>query len=648
MFYNFAGKNHGDMKIALAMAMKRWRHGCMVCLVIGMTLWVACTPSAQVVEPAERPSEELSAIDSLMWRQPDSAFAQLRQFVASPQADSLDEFNVHYCQLLISELLYKNYCGQSNREELLRAVAYFDSLTIALNDNSQPRNRHCGLDPQSPDLNDNPAFLDARAHYINGVGYYERDSVVEACKEYLKALEVMEAHFEEKELVGHRARFMTYIYNRLMELFSGQFMMEPAIVCGEKALEFCRIAPTSPTAISNILSRLGLQYDKIGDKEKMREYYIKAFEEMPDSNNLSYRNLTAIIALSDYQSGMGIEPSIHALRKILSQANDNEERLTRFLTIGTIFFIEGISDSALVYLKPVFESDKDISSKIQAAEYLHVLYENNGDSKNRDECIRFLIQQKKAQSQNNALVSELGTLFHEYTNKSQQRKTAIEKTEENRRLLLWSGFIGLTVAFVMAVAIFFFKRNNEKQKDEHTKRLMQEKERQIRLERKAHQEETDTLQRDVAIREAQIEALERQSRQQTIEKASAKQAFLNEMICRNMMDLVTNLQLSTRSNYSDFPEVWISKENISLLGEAVSQHFPNLKTNLKAKHSKMDWKDTLICYLSMIGLTEAQIAVVLQLNSTTVYRRVNKMRQCFDAKESLADFLWDEALCQKK
>ena len=567
-------------------------------------------------------------------------------------------YDRHYANLLLSELLYKNDYGQNNREKLLKAVDYFDSLMIATDTRGVSLHRAARRDTSKYEVFDGVnvsatdaqtlAFLDARAHYINGVGCYERDSVVEACKEYLKALEVMEAHFEKKELVGHRARFMTYIYNRLMELFSGQFMMEPAIVCGEKALEFCRIAPTSPTAISNILSRLGLQYDKIGDKEKMREYYIKAFEEMPDSNNLSYRNLTAIIALSDYQSGMGVEPSIHALRKILSQANDNEERLTRFLTIGTIFFIEGISDSALVYLKPVFESDKDISSKIQAAEYLHVLYENNGDSKNRDECIRFLIQQKKAQSQNNALVSELGTLFHEYTNKSQQRKTAIEKTEENRRLLLWSGFIGLTVAFVMAVAILFFKRNNEKQKDEHTKRLMQEKERQIRLERKAHQEETETLQRDVAIREAQIEALERQSRQQTIEKASAKQAFLNETICRNMMDLVTNLQLSTRSNYSDFPEVWISKENISLLGEAVSQHFPNLKTNLKAKHSKMDWKDMLICYLSMLGLTEAQIAVVLQLNSTTVYRRVNRMRQCFDAKESLADFLWDEALCQTK
>ena len=645
--------------------MKRWLPIAFLSCIVAFS---ACNRPVETRHGTSLPSAaspQLQAIDSLMWTRPDSALARIMPWldtclrdvacnVSENNGDSGADvaryvsttYDRHYAQLLLAELLYKNDYPQTNREELLKAVDYFDSLVRE----APPLQRGAGglKNPQSPDLNDNLVFLDARAHYINGVGCYERDSVVEACKEYLKALEVMEAHFEKKELVGHRARFMTYIYNRLMELFSGQFMMEPAIVCGEKALEFCRIAPTSPTAISNILSRLGLQYDKIGDKEKMREYYIKAFEEMPDSNNLSYRNLTAIIALSDYQSGMGVEPSIHALRKILSQANDNEERLTRFLTIGTIFFIEGISDSALVYLKPVFESDKDISSKIQAAEYLHVLYENNGDSKNRDECIRFLIQQKKAQSQNNALVSELGTLFHEYTNKSQQRKTAIEKTEENRRLLLWSGFIGLTVAFVMAVAILFFKRNNEKQKDEHTKRLMQEKERQIRLERKAHQEETETLQRDVAIREAQIEALERQSRQQTIEKASAKQAFLNETICRNMMDLVTNLQLSTRSNYSDFPEVWISKENISLLGEAVSQHFPNLKTNLKAKHSKMDWKDMLICYLSMLGLTEAQIAVVLQLNSTTVYRRVNRMRQCFDAKESLADFLWDEALCQTK
>ena len=74
------------------------------------------------------PYQQLQAIDSLMWRQPDSALVVLVDFAASPQADSLGEFDGHYFQMLLSELLYKNDCEQTNREELLTAVDYFDSI----------------------------------------------------------------------------------------------------------------------------------------------------------------------------------------------------------------------------------------------------------------------------------------------------------------------------------------------------------------------------------------------------------------------------------------------------------------------------------------------------------------------------------------
>ena len=74
------------------------------------------------------PCVELCGIDSLMWRRPDSALMVMQGFAGSPEADSLDVFEGHYCQVLISELLYKNDCGQSNRAELLQAVGYFDSI----------------------------------------------------------------------------------------------------------------------------------------------------------------------------------------------------------------------------------------------------------------------------------------------------------------------------------------------------------------------------------------------------------------------------------------------------------------------------------------------------------------------------------------
>ena len=182
------------MKIALAMTMKRCLHGCMVCLVMGIA-FAACSPSVKVPEPVEGPSLELSAIDSLMWRQPDSALAQLQRFVASPAADSLDVFNGHYCQLLISELLYKNDYIQSNRENLIQAVDYFDSLA---------------MDTHGMYLYEQNVFLDARAHYINGVGYYEQKNMIQACSEYLKVLEVMEVNFQDQELTGIRAKFMFY------------------------------------------------------------------------------------------------------------------------------------------------------------------------------------------------------------------------------------------------------------------------------------------------------------------------------------------------------------------------------------------------------------------------------------------------------
>lgn len=84
-------------------------------LVALMVLIEACDPKAKVVESTGKPIPELVAIDSFMWKQPDSAFAVLRQFAASLQADSIDVFNGHYCQLLLSELLYKNFFDQSNR-----------------------------------------------------------------------------------------------------------------------------------------------------------------------------------------------------------------------------------------------------------------------------------------------------------------------------------------------------------------------------------------------------------------------------------------------------------------------------------------------------------------------------------------------------
>lgn len=105
----------------------------------------------------------LEGIDSLMWRQPDSALTVMLEFAGSAEADSLDGFNGHYCQVLVAELLYKNYKKQSNRDDVLRAVGYFDSIVVADGYNADGRK----VDARGASLRERNVFLDARAHYIN-------------------------------------------------------------------------------------------------------------------------------------------------------------------------------------------------------------------------------------------------------------------------------------------------------------------------------------------------------------------------------------------------------------------------------------------------------------------------------------------------
>ena len=94
---------------------------------------VACNSNKQVPEPVEGPSPALSSIDSLLWRQPDSALAVLLPWFDTCCRDgvhTVSTYDCNYAHLLLAELLYKNDYAQTNRAELLEAVAYFDSLMV--------------------------------------------------------------------------------------------------------------------------------------------------------------------------------------------------------------------------------------------------------------------------------------------------------------------------------------------------------------------------------------------------------------------------------------------------------------------------------------------------------------------------------------
>ena len=436
--------------------MKTYLH--IVVLLSLMVVGCARTVDDRVEEVVATPSLlKLSAIDSLMWWRADSALAVMLEFAGSEAADGMDAFEGHYCQVLIAELLFKNYYKQSNREEVLKAVRYFDSI-VGMD----------GADTRGASVREREAFLAARAHYINGVGYYERDSLIEACQEYLNTLRMMESHFAENDLVDKKAWFMALTYNRLGELFSAQFMQEPAIYCYKEALVYDRIAQVSPDKIANILYHLGKQYDKLNEADSAACCYEKALELLTERNALLYRDLISVRALFEYSSHNDTVNSLDSLKRMTAQATNETERLNRYMIIGGIYQDMGQYDSAKAYFEPVLEFEKESGMASVSARALREIAMSEGDTLKANQYSQVLAER----------ASQLNDLFQNYLQKKQE-KAEVERrlAEQEAARQRWRRGVvtAVVVLLVVGLGLWWWMARRKKEHEAETQTLNEEK-----------------------------------------------------------------------------------------------------------------------------------------------------------------------------
>ena len=436
-------------------------------------------------------SPELLYIDSLMWYHPDSALMHLIYYFKPDSAtitlSTRTECNQRYAHLLLSELLFKNGYPQTNRENLLWSVDYFDSLTmvkmhgtdtrsVSLQTESDCRN---ASNASAQNMSPNNVFLSARAHYMNGVGYQEHDSIIEAYNEYIRALEIMETHFPIVEtlratsqnttskktlhatslhIIPHLPRFMMLIHCRLGGLFSDQFMQEPAIYCFKKALVFNRLKPVFPDDYSNSLYYIGLQYDKLQQWDSAQYYYDEALRLLPDTSNWLFKVLISSKANLNYVSSEEVEPAVSDLKRIAAKA-DSYEKPWHFFLIGQIYYNEKKYDSALVYLEPTFEQSKNIETKALVAKFLHDIYQSQGDTLEASQYAVYHAEHTEQERVKMARVSYLNELFQKHLQKEQEAKLLIEKKKKIRTWLI----VGLPLAVIVSVSVVVVvRRRNRK------------------------------------------------------------------------------------------------------------------------------------------------------------------------------------------
>ena len=609
------------------------------CLLIGLAMMVASCET-HTTSPRPSPSGEgvaslmLENIDSLMWVEADSALTVMLEFAGSEEADSMGAVEGHYCQVLVAELLFKNDYAQSNRAEVLKAVGYFDSIVGMDGADTRGKSDARGASVQRRD-----AFLAARAHYINGVGYYERDSLIEACGEYLNALRMMEGHFAEGEMVDKKARFMALTYNRLLELFSAQFMQEPAIYCGKQSFAYNRIAPTSPYSSSNILYRIGKQYDKLKAVDSTVYYYDRALELLPDKNNIVYRDIVASWALFDYEWHHDTFGALDSLKRIATQAANETERLIRYRAIGGVYYYSGQYDSAKVYLEPVLE--KYAKREIIATRYLRDIALSEGDTVKANQYAQFLIEDVTSAAKNQAQVSQLNELFQNYLQEKQEMALALERLEAQRRNLWIGGGVALLAIVGLTVAIVT-RRSHKKRlaaQEAEAQRRLDEASQQMETERAAHRLEKASMSGRLKRSNEELRELKDQIRQQndTAPKLETQAAsFAEESICRLIMERVNEGQFKAQMDCKAYKEYALGREQVTALREAADRHFGQFTSRLAKAYPDLTRGDLDYCCLYLLGLSDADVAALMQRAYNTVSERSRKMKAIFGMEEPLS------------
>ena len=578
-------------------------------------------------EPQSPQRSQLLAIDSLAWLQPDSALALLLPWFDT--VDSSQAFDNHYAQLLLAELLYKNDYAQTNRPALRQAVAYLDSLAGMCDADTR------GASAQN--ATPTTVFLAARAHYINGVGYYENDSAVPACREYLKALEIMEEHFEEKEIVGEKARFMALTYTHLTGLFSDYYLHEQAIYFGKIALNYYKRYDAPSWHVSWMLNEIGSHYEMMKELDSADYYYRQAIHYLPDTTYRTYRDITARRAILLYDKEKSLEKALSIMYRLASMAMESKELLARYLFIGDIYYYEKQFDSAWVYLKYVFDNTQSFDSKLLAAERLREISMYNGDTIEAKEYALIRSQYATLKDEDGKLHSALSTLCqqHEHNRQETLHRQRIQKATRK-----WSIVLGLVVA-VVAIVSFFLTLSRR-----HNKRLHEEKENVGRLlesERQTYRIQQAALSGRLKQRNKELRHVSKQLEQAVAKNPTDDEskrnndysAFINAPVCLQIVRIAHSQQFKSKMDYMAYKDHALSKEQLLALHDAAGKHLALFTAHIQKQFPNLTESDLVYCYFFLLGLSEADISAFLQRAYSTVCERSRKIKRTLEAKGSL-------------
>jgi len=378
----------------------------------------------------------------------------------------------------------------------------------------------------------------------------------------------------------------------------------------------------SPRHVSRMLNEIGSHYDMMNRFDSASFYYRKSLMVLPDTNNLTYRDIATLLAFLSYKTGEVPKTSLNQLKRLLGQSETPKEALSRCAIVGEIFYQEKQYDSAWVYLNKVFRESQSIGLTKQSAERLVEICKALGKEEEIIDYAGFLVPFATQDEDKGKIKTQLTELYNTFRqNELSQQHHQEAKKRTKLALVVFGGLIVLVLAVV-----FFSRRKN------------QNLENQIKTEHHTHKMQQAALAGRLKQSNEALQELEGQMKQRDKSNAHEPQAasFAEEPVCQLIMERVSEGQFKSQMDCRVYKDFALSKAQLSALREAADRHFNHFTTRLSEAHPELTRNDLDYCCLYLLGLTDADIAALMQRAYNTVNERNSKLRRVFGSENPIS------------
>lgn len=496
----------------------------------------------------------LKTIETLLETNPQTASDSLDRLKETLGNRSVTCLDANELLLRKVQADYKNRRLSELSPDLAPVIVFYDSLAT--------------VSPNDAELQ----YLLANAYYYKGVECAFSDDDVEAFRNYLNALSVMESR---EEWTDHpfTKRFIALIYTRLSEILYRYGL-------NNKALSTCRNASA--------------HFEKDTDLAAMMRYEATIYQAEKEYDK----------ALSRFEEAESLTP----VGEDASQ-----------LSIGAKLFELQQFDSAYIHLKRAFATGDPIV-RADAAAKLAEICRNKGITEEELRYTRYYVDYSMRESRMASKKMEIEYLYDGFNSPSTD---AISTQNENNGLIF---ILLLALLTVIGFLAFIIVRNRSR--ISHIENHISD------IEEKHRQENAD---KELEISQMAQQLTDTRERLENVTNHTFDEAWrgFNESgIVLKIKQKMEGNDIMIK-NVGLFPKLKLKEVDFIDLVRTVNANFTNCSQRFLKDYPDLNTADFRQCCLAMLGMNDAQIAVLLGISYSGVNRRTKKILSSMQSETTL-------------